>query len=82
MALLAGGAAAQPAAPPNTPGPTIPERIEPPRSGPGPQGDSVIPPPPGIDPQIHVPAPDPQPNTTPVIPPPGSPGGDPRVQPR
>ncbi|MXP64247.1 hypothetical protein E0493_12920 [Roseomonas sp. M0104] len=86
LTLLASGAMAQSPVPPNRPGPTIPERIQPPGSGqptaPGPGGDSVIPPPAGVDPKIHVPAPTPQPNTTPVLPPPGSPGGDPTVQPR
>jgi hypothetical protein len=35
-----------------------------------------------VDPGIHAPAPNPDPGTTRVIPPPGTPGGDPRVQPR
>jgi hypothetical protein len=42
----------------------------------------VIRPPAGVDPGIRAPAPNPNPGTTPVIPPPGTPGGDPRVEPR
>jgi hypothetical protein len=55
-----------------------------PREHPGPTSPSpgVIRPPRGIDPGIHTPVPVPDPRTTPVIPPPGSPGGDPRIQPR
>jgi hypothetical protein len=45
-------------------------------------GVGVIRPPAGVDPGIHAPALNPDPGTTPVIPPPGTPGGDPRVQPR
>ena len=94
--VLPGTALAQPGQtqPPLPPVP--PERVEPaprpPRSG-GPTGNDIIEegpgisrgvvrPPPGVDPGIHVPAPDPAPNTMPVIPPPGTPGGNPRVQPR
>jgi hypothetical protein len=82
--LLAGTAMAQPAVPPNTPGPTVPERVMP-EAAPGlPPGrtDGVVRPPAGIDPGMRVPAPNPAPGTTPVIPPPGSPGGDLTVRPR
>lgn len=78
--------------PPGPPpaGPIPPERLEPgPESpssggrGPGsgtPSG--VIRPPAGVDPGIQAPALIPNPDTMPVIPPPGTPGGDPRVEPR
>ena len=52
------------------------------RPGPVAPGGGVIRPPAGVDPGIRAPAPNPNPGTTPVIPPPGTPGGDPRVQPR
>ena len=42
----------------------------------------VVRPPAGVDPGIRAPAPNLNPGTTPVIPTPGTPGGDPRVQPR
>lgn len=42
----------------------------------------VVPPPLEVDPGIHAPVPNPTPGTTRVIPPPGSPGGDPRIDPR
>lgn len=88
LAAAAGPAMAQspPGAP--TPGPTIPERIEPEpreRSVLPPEGTprpGVIPPPPGIDPGIQAPVPVPRPNTTPVIPPPGTPDGAPAPRPR
>ncbi len=67
--LALGGCAAVPAP---RPGP----------SGAPPTGVGVIRPPAGMDPGIHAPAPNPDPGTTRVIPPPGTPGGDPRVQPR
>jgi hypothetical protein len=44
------------------------------------QSDGVICPPTQVDPEIHAPAP--QGGPMPVIPPPGSPGGDPKVQPK
>lgn len=44
------------------------------------QSDGVICPPTQVDPEIHAPAP--QGGRMPVIPPPGSPGGDPKVQPK
>ena len=44
------------------------------------QSNGVICPPPHVDPEIK--APTPQGGTMPVIPPPGSPGGNPRVQPK
>ena len=44
------------------------------------QSGGVICPPPAVDPAIKAPTPDA--GRTPVIPPPGTPGGDPRVQPR
>lgn len=50
--------------------------------GAAPPPAGVVRPPAGIDPGIGAPAPMPNPRTTPVIPPPGTPGGDPRVQPR
>jgi len=78
--------------PPGPPpaGPVPPERLEP---GPGsPPSDGrglgsgtpggVIRPPAGVDPGIQAPAPNPNPGTMPVIPPPGTPGGDPRLEPR
>lgn len=100
LGILAGGALAlvpllcqaQPAISPNGPGPTVPERIEPPRRDPGaaparpgppdgaPGAGRVLPPPGDIDPGMRVPAPDPHPHTTPV--PPGSQGGRSGVQPR
>ena len=52
------------------------------RPGSGAPPGGVIRPPAGVDPGIRAPAPNPNPGTTPVIPPPGTPGGDPRVQPR
>ena len=51
-------------------------------AGAPPAGVGVIRPPAEVDPGIHAPAPNPDPGTTRVIPPPGTPGGDPRVQPR
>lgn len=60
-------------------------RERPDRSGAGadPVPHGVIRPPPDAGaPGIHVQPPVPDPNTTPVIPPPGTPGGDPRVDPR
>lgn len=44
------------------------------------RSDGVICPPTQVDPEIHAPAP--QGGPMPVIPPPGSPGGDPKVQPK
>lgn len=44
------------------------------------QSDGVICPPTQVDPEIHAPAP--QGGPMPVIPPPGTPGGDPKVQPK
>ena len=44
------------------------------------QSDGVICPPTHVDPEIHAPAP--QGGRMPVIPPPGTPGGDPKVQPK
>jgi hypothetical protein len=44
------------------------------------QSNGVICPPPHVDPEIK--APTPEGGTMPVIPPPGSPGGNPRVQPK
>ncbi|MCW5692503.1 MAG: hypothetical protein KIT48_09070 [Pseudolabrys sp.] len=44
------------------------------------QSDGVICPPTHVDPEIHAPAP--QGGPMPVIPPPGTPGGDPKVQPK
>ena len=46
------------------------------------QSDGVIRPPTTATPDMNVPAPVPDPGTTPVIPPPGSPGGNPRVDPK
>jgi hypothetical protein len=74
--------------------PAPPERIEPEprqRSGPGAPGGAtngeaarggVVRPPRDVDPGMQAPVPVPDPGTTRVIPPPGTPGGDPRVQPR
>jgi hypothetical protein len=45
------------------------------------RSDGVIRPPAGVDPQIQVPPPEPG-ARMPVIPPPGTPGGDPRIQPK
>jgi hypothetical protein len=55
-------------------GGTLSEKLE--------RSDGVIRPPGGVAPDMTVPAPVPDPGTTPVIPPPGSPGGNPRVDPR
>ena len=55
-------------------GATLSEKLE--------RSDGVIRPPGGIAPDMTVPAPVPNPGTTPVIPPPGSPGGNPRIDPR
>lgn len=46
------------------------------------RSDGVIRPPAGVAPDMTVPAPVPNPGTTRVIPPPGSPGGNPRLDPR
>ncbi|QRM30579.1 hypothetical protein [Microvirga sp. VF16] len=46
------------------------------------RSDGVIRPPENATPDITVPAPVPDPGTTPVIPPPGSPGGNPRLDPK
>jgi hypothetical protein len=45
------------------------------------RSDGVIRPPAGVDPQIHVPPPEPG-ARMPVIRPPGTPGGDPRIEPK
>lgn len=52
---------------------SLSDRLE--RSG------GVIRPPAGVDPQIQVPPPEPG-ARMPVIPPPGTPGGDPRIDPK
>lgn len=86
--LLVSGVAAGQTVPPAAPGPspapspTVPEVMAPGRPiGPTP---GVIHPPDGLDPGIRLPAPTPEmtPGMSSVIPPPGTPGGDPRVQPR
>lgn len=46
------------------------------------RSDGVIRPPENATPDITVPAPVPDPGTTPVIRPPGSPGGNPRLDPK
>jgi hypothetical protein len=70
-----------------TPAPATPPQTE----GQAPSGDlsdrldrshGVIRPQGNVDPGISATPPDPNPGTMPVIPPPGSPGGDPRVQPK
>ncbi len=53
---------------------TLSEKLE--------QTDGVISPPENASPDITVPAPVPDPRTTPVIRPPGSPGGNPRIDPK
>ena len=86
---------AQPRQGPSPLPPAPPERIEPEprqqRGGPGvpsgmtdgaPARGGVVVPPLGVDPGMQAPVPVPDPGTTRVIPPPGTPGGDPRVQPR
>jgi hypothetical protein len=45
------------------------------------RSDGVIRPPAGVDPQIQVPPPE-SGGRMPVIPPPGTPGGDPRIEPK
>lgn len=80
LALLPGGALAQPV-PPREAVPPRPETQVPAPPRPTPP-TGVIRPPAGVDPGIQAPVPAPAPGTTPVIPPPGTPGGDPRVQPR
>jgi hypothetical protein len=69
------------------PAPVAPPQTE----GQAPAGDlsdrldrshGVIRPQENVDPGIRATPPDPNPGTMPVIPPPGSPGGDPRVQPK
>ena len=59
---------------PSSTGSTLSDKLE--------QSDGVIRPPATATPDMSVPAPVPNPNTTPVIPPPGSPGGNPRVDPK
>jgi hypothetical protein len=81
---------------PNMPDPktTVPEKVAPPlkdeTTGTIKEGgnlskqlnasDGVIHPPANVDPEMRVPAPNT--GTMPVIPPPGSPGGNPRVDPK
>ena len=66
----------------------IPEKIRPPGqreetlSDKLDKSDGVIRPPSNIDPEITKPAPVTPPSNMPVIPPPGSPGGNPRVEPK
>ena len=52
------------------------------RPGSGAPFGGEIRPPAGVDPGIRAPAPNLNPGTTPVIPPPGTPGGNPRVDPK
>ena len=88
---------AQPRQGPSPLPPALPERIEPEprqrRGGPGTPGGmadgttaaprgGVVRPPQGVDPGMQAPVSVPDPGTTRVIPSPGTPGGDPRVQPR
>ena len=61
----------KPCAQPGDPSKTLSEKLD--------QGGGVICPP-DVDPGIKAPAPDT--GKMPVIPPPGSPGGDPKVQPK
>ena len=61
----------KPCAQPGDPSKTLSEKLD--------QGGGVICPP-NVDPGIKAPAPDT--GKMPVIPPPGSPGGDPKVQPK
>lgn len=96
FALTSGWALAQAAGPkdPNMPDPkNVPaEKIKPDMSTSGTTGsnlsekleksDGVIKPPSNVDPDMAVRAPVPNPGTTPVIPPPGSPGGNPRLDPK
>jgi hypothetical protein len=83
LALTFGGAAAAFAQAPNAdrkpctelggdPSKTLSQKLD--------QGSGVICPPVDVDPAIKAPTPDA--GKTPVIPPPGSPGGDPKVQPK
>ena len=82
LLLLPGSALAQ-LDRPRDPVPPRPEVPSPRPRLPDTTPPSVIVPPAGqVDPGIQAPAPVPAPGTTPVIPPPGTPGGDPRVQPR
>jgi len=73
---------------PNMPDPknTVPEKVDPPAgqtlSDKLEKSDGVITPNSNMDPGIVAPAPVPNPGTTPVIPPPGSPGGNPRLDPK
>ena len=61
----------KPCAEPGEPSKTLSEKLD--------QGGGVICPP-DVDPAIRTPAP--ETGKMPVIPPPGSPGGDPKVQPK
>jgi hypothetical protein len=63
--------AQKPCAEPGDPSKTLSDKLD--------QGGGVICPP-NVDPGIKAPAPDT--GKMPVIPPPGSPGGDPKVQPK
>ncbi len=96
LVVLPAGAQTAPANPvqpqprdPNMPAPqnTVPEKIDP--SGPSTnlsekleKSDGVITPRLDTTPAIAVRPPVPNPGTTPVIPPPGSPGGNPRLDPK
>jgi len=84
MVLVSGAAMAQTTGPAPPVGPTPPEQVAPaaPPSGAALPGQGVLKPPSNVDPGISVPAKDPAVTTMPVIPPPGTPGGDPKVQPR
>jgi hypothetical protein len=87
-ALLVGGSAAAADRPAEKqPTQTVPEKIEPGLSGSSlgerlSRSGGVIRPPSGIDPGLARPVPKVGPQSTPVIPPPGTPGGDPRVEPK
>jgi hypothetical protein len=63
--------AQQPCSQPNDPSKTLSDKLD--------QGGGVICPP-NVDPGMKTPAP--ETGKMPVIPPPGSPGGDPKVQPK
>jgi hypothetical protein len=74
-------------APPSPPKQTVPERIEPGTSGSSlsdklNRSHGVIHPPSDVDTGIAQPPPAMPPHSTPVLPPPGSPGGNPRVEPK
>jgi hypothetical protein len=86
-ALLIGGSAAADQPVRKQPEQAVPQKVEPGSSGSSlgerlSRSGGVIRPPSGIDLGMAQPAPKLAPRSTPIIPPPGTPGGNPRVEPK